>query len=223
MKKTLTTLLMLSILASLAAQDVIFKRDGSVIDAVITERNEFDLRYRRFNYSDGPLFQVNLCDLDSIIYSNGDIEVFVLESEIDPPLIKDNLGHYYYHGTRITTKEMVNLLSTKCPDAYIQYKSNRRDEIWGACLTGTGLIMLGFGLFCPIKHYTPDGYYTAPGNSLLTTFGSIFTIVGIPLWTIGSINRQNSYNLYNEYCKTQELVNFTVQRSEDGIGLALNF
>lgn len=218
---------MLSIMASLAAQDVIFKRDGSIIESTIVERNEHDLRYRRFNYSDGPLFQVNLCDLDSIIYANGDVEIFVLESEIEPPLIKDSKNHYYYHGTRITTKEMVNLLATKCPDAYAEYKSNLHDEIWGACLTGASIIMLGFGLACPFRYYTSDGYYsysyTTMGNSLLTTFGSIFAVIGIPLWTVGSINRQNSYNLYNEYCKTQELVNFTIQRSENGIGLALNF
>lgn len=216
-------LTVIAAMSTMSAQDVIFKRDGSTIQAIITERNEYDIRYRKFNYQEGPLYQVNLADLDSIIYSNGDIEIFVLESEIDPPLIKDSKNHYYYHGTRISSKEMVNLLSTKCPDAYLQYKSNLRDEIWGACLTGAGIIMLGFGIGMP-QYYSYYGrYYKSTGYSLLTTFGCVFSIVGIPLWAVGSINRQNSYNLYNEYCKTQELVNFTIQRSENGIGLALNF
>lgn len=223
MKKTLATSLLLLVMMTMAAQDLIFKRDGSQIEAVIVERNEFDLRYRRVNYQDGPLFLVNLADLDSIIYANGDIEVFVLESEIEPPLVKDSKSHYYYHGARISTKEMVNLLKTNCPDAYAQYKSNLHDEIWGACLTGAGIIMLGFGIGMP-RYYDSHGYlYHPAGYSLLTTFGSIFTVVGIPLWGIGSVNRQNSYTYYNEYCKATELVNFTIQRSENGIGLAMNF
>jgi len=215
-------MLLLSVI-SIAANDLIFKRDGSKIEAIIVERNEYDIRYKRANYQEGPLFMVNLSDLDSIIYSNGDIEVFVLESEIEPPLIKDSHNHYYYHKQRISASEMVNLLSTNCPEAYIQYKNNLRDEIWGACLTGAGLIMLGFGLGMP-SYYTYNGiYYRTTGYGFLTTFGCIFTVVGIPLWSIGSINRQNSYNYYNEYCKAKELVNFTVQRSENGIGLAMNF
>lgn len=223
MKKTLATTLLLIIVTTMAAQDLIFKRDGSQIEAIIVERNEFDLRYRRINYQDGPLFLVNLADLDSIVYANGDIEIFVLESEIEPPLVKDTKNHYYYHGARISTKEMVNLLKTNCPDAYSIYRSNLRDEIWGACLTGAGIIMLGFGIGMP-RYYASHGYlYQSAGYSLLTTFGSIFTVVGIPLWGIGSVNRQNSYNYYNEYCKTTELVNFTIQRSENGIGLAMNF
>jgi len=218
------TALLLIVVMTMAAQDLIFKRDGTQIQAIIEQRNENDIRYRRINYQNGPLFMVNLADLDSIIYSNGDVEIFVLESEIEPPLIKDSKGHYYYHNQRITTDEMVNLLSTKCPEAYIQYKNNLRDEIWGACLTGAGIIMLGFGIATPVyKSYY--GYtYRPVGYDLLITFGSIFTVVGIPLWAVGSISRQNSYNLYNEYCKTQEIVNFTIQRSSNGgIGLAMNF
>ncbi len=223
MKKTLATTLLFFVVITMAAQDLIFKRDGSKIEAIIVERNEFDLRYRRINYQNGPLFLVNLADLDSIIYANGDIEVFVLESEIEPPLVKDSKNHYYYHGTRISTTEMVKLLKVNCPDAYVQYRSNLRDEIWGACLTGAGIVMLGFGIGMP-RYYSARGYiYHPAGYSLLTTFGSIFTVVGIPLWAIGSINRQNSYTYYNDYCKTTELVNFTIQRSENGIGLAMNF
>lgn len=224
MKKTLATMLFLLIVMTMAAQDLIFKRDGSKVEAIIVERNEFDIRYRRINYQNGPLFLVNLSDLDSIIYANGDIEVFVLESEIVPPLTKDSHNHYFYHGNRISTSEMVDLLRNNCPDAYQQYRSNLHDEIWGACLTGAGIVLLGFGLGYRYSYVTDDGYiYTRYGNSLLTTFGCICTVVGIPLWAVGSINRRNSYNLYNEYCKTQELVNFTIQRSENGIGLAMNF
>lgn len=223
MKKIFAIMLLLFVMTTMAAQDMIFKRDGSKIDAIIVERNEFDLRYRRINYQDGPLFLVNLADLDSIIYANGDIEVFVLESEIEPPLIKDSKNHYYYHGSRISSKEVVNLMRNNCPDAYSYYKSNLHDEIWGACLTGVGVVMLGFGIGMP-RYYSANGMpYGTSGYSLLTTFGSIFTVVGIPLWAIGSINRQNSYNVYNEYCKATELVNFTIQRSENGIGLAMNF
>jgi len=223
MKKSLLTLIFLAIVATIAAQDIIFKRDGTQIEATITERNENDLRYRRANYPDGPLFLVNLVDLDSIIYANGDIEIFVLESEIQPALVKDTKGHYFYNGTKISNKDMVKLLSTKCPDAYLQYKNNLRDEIWGACLTGVGLIMLGVGIGVP-EYYRYNGFnYHPTGYGVMTTFGCIFTLIGVPLWTVGSINRQNSYNLYNEYCKSQEIVNFTIQRSGNGIGLALNF
>ena len=220
---------MIFIAGSALAQDIIYKRDGSVIEALITERTNNDILYRRYNYQNGPIFQVELYDLDSIIYANGDIEVFMREDEIEsgydqyanyePAIIKDNCSRYYYLGERISTRDMVYLFQSKCPEAYRYYKNSQEEEIWGACLTGAGLVMLGFGIALPYM-----GVFDPLGASLLLTFGTISTVTGIPLWAIGSVDRRNAYMVFNKYYKAQKsVVNFTVQRSSNGFGLAMNF
>ena len=62
--------------ASLKAQDLITKMDGSDIQAKITEVNPDNVKYKRWDYLDGPTYTIMIEDILIIRYSNGTNQVF---------------------------------------------------------------------------------------------------------------------------------------------------
>lgn len=57
------------------AQDVITKRDGSTIQAVVVEVNQSEIKYKSFSNQEGPLYIINKNDVVLIQYKNGENEV----------------------------------------------------------------------------------------------------------------------------------------------------
>ena len=62
-------LLPLSLLCK--AQDTIVKRNGEKVTVKLMEVNPNDVRYKRLDYLEGPLFTVQKQDIKFIVYANG--------------------------------------------------------------------------------------------------------------------------------------------------------
>jgi hypothetical protein len=76
MKKTLLFLVIfISGLFSANAADIIVLKDGSMIDAKITEISSSEIKYRRSDHLDGPVYVVSAANVFSIRYENGRTEV----------------------------------------------------------------------------------------------------------------------------------------------------
>lgn len=58
------------------AQDLITKRDGGNIQAKITEVGQNEIKYKRFDNLDGPIFSIASAEVLSIKYENGEEDVF---------------------------------------------------------------------------------------------------------------------------------------------------
>ena len=58
------------------AQDVITKKDGTDIQAKVLEVNENEVKYRRYDYLDGPIFTMLKSDILIVRYENGTNDVF---------------------------------------------------------------------------------------------------------------------------------------------------
>ena len=70
-------LLLLSIIVfeiSGNTQDIIQKNDGTKIKAKIIEINTNEVKYKRFDYQDGPLVVLSVSEINTITYPNGEIE-----------------------------------------------------------------------------------------------------------------------------------------------------
>jgi hypothetical protein len=61
---------------SIFGQDVIIKNDKTEIQAKIMEIQEKVIKYKLFNYLDGPIRNINVLDVFMIIYENGARETF---------------------------------------------------------------------------------------------------------------------------------------------------
>ncbi len=85
--KYLSILCALFIGGNLISQDQLFKKDNTKIEVKILEINPTEIKYKLFNYEDGPIITVLKSDVALIIYKNGMHEVITASSEIS--VVKD--------------------------------------------------------------------------------------------------------------------------------------
>lgn len=60
----------------LFAQDVIVTKNSEKIEAKITDVEQDCIKYKKYNYQEGPTYTILKADIASIIYQNGDVETF---------------------------------------------------------------------------------------------------------------------------------------------------
>ena len=78
MKKTilLVTSTLCLFISSLKAQDLIVKIDGTIIKAKITEVTDEDVKYKKADNLEGPVYTASKVNLSAINYENGTVEKF---------------------------------------------------------------------------------------------------------------------------------------------------
>jgi len=60
---------------SVSAQDLVILKDGTIIEAKVTEISQADIRYRRFDHLDGPVIVIQRANVLVIRYENGTNQV----------------------------------------------------------------------------------------------------------------------------------------------------
>lgn len=70
------TILLLFFTVNLFCQDVLFKKDSTKTQAKILEVRPIEIRYKLYDYPDGPLYIASKKELAYAIYSNGTSDVF---------------------------------------------------------------------------------------------------------------------------------------------------
>ena len=85
MKKYCITLLSVLCVSLLNAQDVIITKNAEKIEAKIIEVSPTEIKYKKTNNLDGPTFIFYASDVQTIIYSNGDVQLF----DAKPKEVKD--------------------------------------------------------------------------------------------------------------------------------------
>ena len=89
MKKVFIFTIVLFILSSLKAQDIILKNDGSEIKSKVIEVTLNEVKYKRFDNIDGPTYTLIKTEIFKINYQNGTSEVYNQE-------IKTNNAKIYF-------------------------------------------------------------------------------------------------------------------------------
>ena len=84
--KVLSGLLMMVFFGTLHAQDIIITKDAQKIEAKILEVSGSEIKYKKQSNLEGPTFILGVEELNSIIYANGEVQVF--EDKAD----KQNIG-----------------------------------------------------------------------------------------------------------------------------------
>lgn len=69
-------ILILFFSANLFCQDIIVKKDSVKIETKILEVRQAEIKYKIFNYQEGPIHVINKNEIAYVIYSNGIREVF---------------------------------------------------------------------------------------------------------------------------------------------------
>lgn len=88
--------ILLSLISKGFSQDIIIKTDSSKIEAKILEVRATEIKYKIFNFQDGPLYVVSKNDIAYVVYANGVKEIFETPKIIDttpitPYISKDTI------------------------------------------------------------------------------------------------------------------------------------
>jgi len=138
--KNILTLLILFCAAALNAQDVIYKKDNTKIEAKILEINQSEVRYKMFANPDGPLYIMYKSDVVKIVYPSGQVEIYNPEiKKEEPQIVKDD-----YVATTSKPKDddsfnkdltrnvvSVNLIQAMLGYASISYEWVERNGMFG--------------------------------------------------------------------------------------------
>lgn len=85
--KYLAILSVLFLGGNLFSQDQLFKKDNTKLEVKILEINPTEIKYKLFNYEDGPIITVLKSEVALIIYKNGMHEVIITVPET--PVVKE--------------------------------------------------------------------------------------------------------------------------------------
>lgn len=246
MNKFLTLLLFVTISIVSFAQDIIITKDKERIQAKILEVSKDEIKYKKFTYQDGPVFSIDIDEIVTVAYENGEVEIYneetieekneMIQAKAEAlrkqeamygTLIKEDDLYYLCDRdkrTKMDKEAYLEFIQDNCPEAYKSYKTGNRLWKAGFGLLGSGLgmtLLVGtplyvFGILEDYEEYRIAG-------SVFLTMGSLATSGSIPLLVVGGIKRNNSHEVYNEHCKNPQYLSFSINAKANGVGLALNF
>lgn len=76
MKRLIPFLLIIFCANTIFAQDIIVTKKSEKIEARITDVEQDCIKYKKFNYQEGPTYTIKKSEIASVIYQNGDVETF---------------------------------------------------------------------------------------------------------------------------------------------------
>ncbi len=71
------TISTLAATAQVRKPDMLYKKDKSIIEAVIVEVSDTEIEYRRFSAPDGAVYKIKKADVSKIVYTNGETEELI--------------------------------------------------------------------------------------------------------------------------------------------------
>lgn len=199
MKQILTLLLLLFSMTAMA-QDIIVKKDGTAIQAIVTEILSSDVKYKKFSNPNGPTYTIAIADLISITYENGDVDRFntptPTQEEPATPVItqqQEPAANYEYIPDGRRTKSDAELLQIYQIDHPVfvpeptsdLYKKGKRIKTAG-WVVGSTLFTAGLATFVGlVRAWGGEPEAFKYGGVVFGTLGVGGLAVGIPLICIG--------------------------------------
>src|ERR1700752_2531734 len=88
--KTIFNIVLLLITSNLIAQDILYKKDNSKQEVKILSIEQSILKYKPFQFQDGPVYVIAKSDVALIVYQNGTHEAFNIEPTlVEVPVYKN--------------------------------------------------------------------------------------------------------------------------------------
>lgn len=242
MKKILTLAFAILCMVSVFAADnvdIIIKMNSEKIEAFIQEVSDTEIRYKKANNPNGPMFIIKMDEVSSILYANGEVQA--VEHKAQPQQYGGYYGNNYgfagangpmqrvgndvfmIEGKQLKGRELLFFLQKTCPQAYNYRRSWQSCEVGGWCLFGIGLgLSLGVGLGCFLAEPTYTAYRI--GIAFMAAGGAM-TIGSIPMIACGNVYKKRVDEVFNTYCVRPQAFQPELKLTSgvNGLGLALAF
>ena len=243
---TLAFAILCMISAFAADVDIIIKTNSEKIEALIQEVSDTEIRYKKANNPNGPMFVIKMDDVSTILYSNGEVQAVEHKAKIQQPSpvyspygyqmpaveagMMQRIGYneYMIDGQRLKGKELVFFLNKNCPQAYDYYRKWNNCEVAGWSLFGIGIALaVGIGTPCFLSYVLEpkEGSARATAGVAFMAAGGAMTMASIPLIACGNVYKRRVNQVYNSYCGRQQAFQpeLRLTSGSNGLGLALSF
>lgn len=189
MKKSLTIFLLFFI-GVVYSQDQLFKKDNTKTEVKILEINQTEIKYKLFNYLDGPTIIIAKTDVAMIIYQNGTHEVFNTKAEPSTVIVYKEGNEKQQHKDADEAQKFAEFTSTKHLVSFnILEPLNGTFSMSYVREFANNL----FHLYIPVSTGFAEPFFNQPGNTIFST------------------NRYNYFNI-SDFKFTRKVV-------ESGIGI----
>ena len=228
MKKTTAFLFLMFCFSLIKAQDTIIKINGDTIIAKISEITDTQIKYKRFDFQDGPVYIEIKSKVSMIKYANGIKETFKQEpiaaKETTPTTTDDYYGgreiksnkieswgsKYRYQGRYIKEREMQSVLIDSKNKQVISLIGKAKDaknlQYIGFAGIPMGVLSIGYlwkstGIFNYNYNYTGGKAFNQQDLAISALCGIV--AIACPVISIVSKGNRNKYNrqaikIYNE-------------------------
>jgi hypothetical protein len=209
------TLILFALVFTMSAaysQDIITTKSGEDILAKISEVGHTEIKYKKFDNQDGPMFTLLKSDVLMIRYENGTKDIFTEEPK---------------NNTIMPPKVSIPSLNTQDNKLFYAGKAEkyRKMKGTGATLTVMGGILLVVGvatlLNASSSTYTNSSGYTQTSSSGNAAAGAVAYLLGvaglgsgIPLWIVGA-------HQHRKYTQKLEGLSLRFNMNPQGKGLTL--
>lgn len=212
--RSYATLILLCIAGMATAQDVIVKTDNSTILSKVLEITSTEIKYKKWDNQDGPLYSISRSEIKSINYENGEVENFSEVTQTSqkpqPPKVQylnsymtKSGGRLYLNGRPLSNYEIQKLVGQ---EGFQQYQKGRKLGQTGIILDVVGGIALvvaeAINLFSPDlnSNLGPSALDTPAFKTEMTFLivGCITLGTGILLGVFGSENIEKVAEEYNK-------------------------
>jgi len=208
MKQILLAIIAIQISLISLAQDVIVTKEGKKINSKVTEIGENEIKYKNFENLDGPVYTMKKSNISTILYENGQVDVFSIDMGSSPsaPTVTNNTI-YYTQTDYINAKKLRNA-GVGC-------------FVGGLGLTLTGLIMVG----TVVSNGRVSLDRAVVGSFLFCVVGPCVTVAGIVMWPIGQtqMNTIKRLNSNGVSLFANEKVQLNLALGGNNMGLKLHF
>ena len=216
MKRVSIVLAFLLCSCMLSAQDIITKRDGTDIQAKVTEVGQSTISYKKYSNLDGPLYTISISDIVMITYENGEREMYISpNTPTNNSTLPQGVMTYYNGKVSVggVTIENEMLKRYFTAEDYSLFKNGKSLMLGGGIVSIIGSVVLGYS----------SGWMITGGKPLwgLLIGGGVASIGGLIVCAIGEDNVREAVNNYNFSLAFQPEIR--IGTTTNGIGLVVVF
>lgn len=216
----------------IAAQDLIELVSGERIEAKVLEVG-YEIRYKRTDFTDGPVYVLERPEVLMITYANGHQEIINLEAaqQSNSFAVRESYlriqANKYYEGFRLISKEEFFHRLERQPAIYNDYQSGYTAKTAGLVVAGGGLLISTIGLSTMSRKTTSQFNYSTynskvePPNMGVLWTGMGISLVGVAIAAAGNLKINRALDDYN--IQMGQTGSLQPVLSGDGVGIALRF
>ncbi|MDR2824293.1 MAG: hypothetical protein LBB41_03730 [Prevotellaceae bacterium] len=230
MKKTVLFLAAICVCINAFAQDVILLNNGQTIQAKVSEITEEAVKYKDFDFQEGPLRNLKIADIFKITYQNGKVEIFnklATDKELLAPKdVKINISEPEFQ--QMNDKQVLRFLRENEGSVfYKKFALGSRQNGKGNSYLFLGILTSSVGELCAfngLRNNNAGYYYLGLAGSIV---GQALIITSIPLKIAGGAKKRSAREGFLNIYVRQKTATYTPELNfgltAGGVGLTLSF